>query len=305
MATPEGRPASQRADLTDRRRLQQIQQQQLTESRLNDDFLYWLKNKGPNYLFVILLGLCAVMGWNLWQKKKGEARTAAWADLGSATLPAAYEEVAATHKGIDSVDAWAFLSAADRYMSSIQSGNRFDRQASDADYRLTPELREQWLAEAERLYGQVIGAAQTSGEKEKAGFIIAAHFGKAAVAESRGNLDAAKRELDEAAAAAGTAWEPLARVARERADSLATVATLPRFPTRAELPASTAPASLQSPLEPPVIDENLIRELLTPSAGQPIEVPSGAAPATPPPATPPATPPPGAGGTGSGSGTGK
>ena len=35
------------------KRLNQIQTGTLTESRLNDDFVYWLKTKGLNYLLVV------------------------------------------------------------------------------------------------------------------------------------------------------------------------------------------------------------------------------------------------------------
>lgn len=263
MTTPEERRPTERSDRTDRARLEQIQQQQLTESRLNEDFLNWLKNKGPNYLFVLLLGLCGVMGWNWWQRQKAETRTNAWIDLGSATLPAAYEEVASNYRKVDAVAPLALLGAADRYMNSVLSGARFDRQPTDADHALTPELREQWLAEADRLYGQVLASARTAGERERAGFIIAAHFGRAAVAESRGDLDAARRELESVAAAAGKDWAPLAAIARERIADLDSVAVVLSFPSRAELPqAAGAPTPFQSPL----FDDALIRELLTPSS---------------------------------------
>src|SRR5262245_25193708 len=114
---------------TDRRRLQEIQQQDLTESRLNQEFVDWLKTKGMNWLLVVLLGLCAYMGWNWWRDRQVKAREAAWASFSSATLPAALEEVAATHQGVDSVDALALVVAADRYLGSVQSGVRFDRDA--------------------------------------------------------------------------------------------------------------------------------------------------------------------------------
>jgi hypothetical protein len=265
MAAPDERRPSDRSERTERARLEQIQQQQLTESRLNEDFLHWLKNKGPNYLFVILLGLCGVMGWNWWQAKRAETRTVAWTDLTSATLPAALEEVAASYATVDAVGALALLRAADRYMASIQSGARFDRQIADPDYFVTPELREQWLAEAERLYGQVISTAQVSGARERVGFVISAHFGKAAVAESRGDLERARAELDLAAAAANEHWAPLARIARERMASLDQVASSLSFPKRADLPAPAGPAGLT----PPLIDDSLIRELLTPESTGP------------------------------------
>jgi len=269
MAAPDDRRPTDRSERTERARLEQIQQQQLTESRLNEDFLNWLKNKGPNYLFVVLLGLCGLMGWNWWQAKRTETRSVAWADLTGATLPAALEEVAASYPTVDAVSSLALLRAADRYMASIQSGTRFDRQISDPDYLVTPELRGLWLAEAERLYGQVISTTEASsrgsGERERAGFIISAHFGKAAVAESRGDLDLARAELDRAATVAQPHWAPLAKIARDRIASLDEVAAPLEFPKRADLPAPPTPGGMT----PPLIDDSLIRELLTPEPSGP------------------------------------
>lgn len=52
-------------DPNDKKRLSQVQTQDLTESRLNDDFVYWLKKNGTNTLLVVLIALCAFLGFNL------------------------------------------------------------------------------------------------------------------------------------------------------------------------------------------------------------------------------------------------
>ncbi len=46
----------------DQRRLNQVQTQDLTESRVNDDFVFWLKKHGSNYLLVVLVAAVGVMG---------------------------------------------------------------------------------------------------------------------------------------------------------------------------------------------------------------------------------------------------
>ena len=73
----------------DRNRLSKIQQSDLTESRVNQEFVDWLKTKGLNYALVFMVALCAVMGWNLWKQRQTRVRNEAWQDLGQATLPAA------------------------------------------------------------------------------------------------------------------------------------------------------------------------------------------------------------------------
>ena len=43
----------------DRDRLKEVHQTDLTEGKINEDFVDWLKTKGPTYLLVVLIGLAA------------------------------------------------------------------------------------------------------------------------------------------------------------------------------------------------------------------------------------------------------
>ena len=54
----------------DRNRLKEIHQSDLTESRLNEDFVTWLKTSGPTYLLIILVALCSYVLWIRWQEQK-------------------------------------------------------------------------------------------------------------------------------------------------------------------------------------------------------------------------------------------
>ena len=45
----------------DRERLQQVQQSDLSESRVNEDFILWLKNSGPWYLLAVLVGIAVYL----------------------------------------------------------------------------------------------------------------------------------------------------------------------------------------------------------------------------------------------------
>ena len=73
------------------RRLKNVQQADLSESRLNDDFVLWLKTWGNNILLVLLVIAALAMGWHWWGKQEERARDAAWEELEVATLPAALQ----------------------------------------------------------------------------------------------------------------------------------------------------------------------------------------------------------------------
>ena len=45
----------------DRERLKDIQTADLSESHVNEDFVHWLKTKGPSYLLIIMIVIVAYM----------------------------------------------------------------------------------------------------------------------------------------------------------------------------------------------------------------------------------------------------
>ena len=60
------------------RRLKNVQQADLTESRVNDDFVHWLKTWGNNILLVVLSIAAIAMGWFWWQQRQEQQRSDAW-----------------------------------------------------------------------------------------------------------------------------------------------------------------------------------------------------------------------------------
>ena len=252
-----------RTDQTDRNRLEQIQQTDLTESRVNQDFVDWLKTKGVNWALVVLVVLCGVMGWNLWKQRQQSQRDEAWVDLASATIPAALEDVAARFPKVDSIAPLALLSAADKYLFSVQTGTRFDRDPTAEDYRLTPEVRTEWLQLADGLYAKVIETTPVTAEDfPRKGFVIAAMFGRAAVAECSGDIEAARTFLKDARLESEPQYPQLAALADERLETLDPLSDPVLLPTRAQLP--QAPTA--TPIETPILDQDLIRDLLSPTA---------------------------------------
>ena len=256
-------------------RLKDIQQGTLTESRLNSDFLFWLKTKGPNYLLVAMLVLCGFMGFNWWENRAMQARDGAWNEFLSAQTPQELIEIANKNSGTDSISALATLNAADAYMTSLQTNKRFDREVGAADSALTPELRTEYLAEADRLYAKVEG--EGSHETGPASLLtVAALFGRAAVAETKNDPTQAALYLNQAKDLAAKTYPQLAKVADNRKQSLPELSKIRDMPSRPVDPsaATDSSASTQNLLTP--INGNIPAPL--PIRVKPIENPTTAAP---------------------------
>ncbi len=276
----------------DRKRLGGVQQTDLTEGRINDDFLYWLKTSGPNWLLAVLVVACLMMGWNWWKNREAAARDLAWAELNAADIPSALKDVAAKHGSIDSVATYALLNAGDRYLQSILSGKRFDREATASDASMTPELKAEWLAEADALYLDVIKAAQADPTRGSRGFEIGALFGRAAVAETRGDVSSAKTNLEAIQAVAGDDYPWLVKNAAARLATLGVISSpypIPAAPVAA-LPPVVDPATGLAPTALPAADTEALKLLLgdlsktsSAPAAAPIAVPSPAPESAPAP----------------------
>ena len=73
-------------------RLAQVEQSDLGESQLNEEFVDWLKKWGNQILLAILVVALLGVGWQWLVRTKMETRDAAWATLESAQLPASLED---------------------------------------------------------------------------------------------------------------------------------------------------------------------------------------------------------------------
>ena len=268
-------------------RLSQIKETDLTESRLNEELVTWLKTKGLNWLLLVLLALLGWMGWNLWQQKQAEARDVAWEELAAATLPVSLEEVAVRHGAIDSVAAMAYLSAGDRYLSSIQNGVRFDRTPDQIDFRLDAETRTEFLDAADAAYRNAISAIEAAGRDpngELSPLMMAAWFGRAAIAESRGDLEATEAALRKGRDVAGARYPKVVVWADRRIEDLPNLANPLPIPKQSDLPARETLAPL-----PPSIADDLMRELMAPppvAEAPAADAPTPEAPAADPSAAP-------------------
>lgn len=240
--------------VTDKKRLSQVQTQDLTESRLNDDFVFWLKKHGMNTLLVILIAACAILGWNYWQRKQTEKTATAWSDIMSATLPEALEQAAKDHAEVPQASMMALLRAGDLRLAQLQSG-MLEPEIRDGSGTVTTPAKP--LDEAARKIAQdaadedytkaaEVAVKLAGGDKSKAVLVVVQSlFGRAAIAESRGDLESAKRLLGEAETLSGKDWAPIAKLAKTRIDGLVALSEPFTLPRNADLPveAPAAPAA--------------------------------------------------------------
>ncbi|HAW94942.1 MAG TPA: hypothetical protein DCX60_01580 [Phycisphaerales bacterium] len=223
----------------DQNRLGQVEQTDLSESRVNEEFVDWLKKWGNGILLAVLLVALGGVGWQWLERSANERRDAAWDGLTTAELPSSLVEIADEAEGVDSVSILALMQAADKYLTSIQSGTRFDREPGTDEYKLDAETRKAFLDSADELYGKVIAKV---GDDYKTTFakklyVISALFGQAAIAESRGEIENGKALLARITEIAEPQYPQLAAQAGQRSDSMDVLAVKTSFPAQADLPA--------------------------------------------------------------------
>jgi len=285
------------------KRLKNVQQADLTESRVNDDFVFMLRRFGPNVLIAVLLLVAVLMGVHWYYQRVERERDTAWMDLKQATVPAALLEVASQHPDKGALANFAELTAADTYLLSINRGIRFDREASVSDKDITPEIRAEWLKEADRLYAKVADATKDATTLGGRMMHVAAIFGRAAVAEDRHDVPAAEaflKQIEEVVKATDSA--ALGQVAAERRARLQDVSAEIVFVSNAPLnaaPAGVVPIGAGSPAPVsslPTLDLSLSQGAgaqpdsgTQPTSPQPIDL--GTPASNPPASTPPASNP--------------
>lgn len=232
----------------DRERLQQVQQSDLSESRVNEDFVNWIKTSGPWYLLAILVGIAVYMYLVNLQRAEIREREQAWFDLNEAVMPASLEDVAQRHAEIDSVGTLARLRAANTYLQSLQT-NLAVGSSLEEGTPLSDEDRTFGLAQADRLYKQIV--SEDSGDFGDTITTVSALNGLAAISESQGDIDAARGYYEQAAERADTWYPILAEQSRQRAttaDLYATEILLPDPPSPVTTP-NAIPATQIDPLD--------------------------------------------------------
>jgi hypothetical protein len=247
----------------DRDRLKEVHATDLTESRVNEDFVDWMKNKGPSWLLVILLAVTGYLLIVRWKQHKQLKVEQAWVALADAALPGSKEDVADQHPDVFAVPELALTAAGSQLLRAVQTGQAIDAAGDPLDPtpadtpRLTETERDEYLTRADRVFARV--ADTDDGSLAFTLHAMQALNGRAAIAEARGEAAEAKRLYEAAAARAGDFYPALAKQARARAE---TVETSTGEVTFAE--AAAAPR-LDPPLSPAVI-ESAFQDVLLPPA---------------------------------------
>jgi hypothetical protein len=227
------------------------------ESKLNTEFIDWLRKWNMPILLVVALVALGWVGYQRWQTSRAAEVARAFADMEAAQSPEALRSVAANYEGIRSVSEVARLRAADIYLQSFRTGVKPGSQPQQngqfaAEDLLSEGDRTTMLEQAENLYRMVLQA--TSQQQSKALFAIGSSFGLAAVAESRGDLDAARQHYQRTAELAESGGFPgQAEIARERITKLPELAQPPRLYATSELPKPPAAE------EPIAFDPSMLR----------------------------------------------
>jgi hypothetical protein len=217
-------------------RLKQVQTTDLTDSRLNHEFVAWLKTSGMNYLLMLLLVACAFLAWDWWNRKQGEAIDTAWTELASATSPAALRGVAQTHAAVDGVAELSLLTAGDILLQSARSGLRPGLAAGDEGAELTPEDKANSLLEADAFFAEAVELASARPGFAGKPMMIAGLFGRAAAAEGAGRLDDARTHLEKVVEISTPEYPPLAEQANARLENLDGIGAHASLPNQADLP---------------------------------------------------------------------
>jgi hypothetical protein len=274
----------------------------LEESRLSQDTIDLLTKWGWPILMILALAALGYSGLKYLKTRRADRLDAAFVQLNTAEQsqsPDALLGVASDFADVGAVPHLARLDAADIHLHAARTGVAPGTQLNpdgtpvvdpkaptnpDGTPKESPllseEQRRSHLDAAGRLYQQV--ADDTSRRPEWAILAYGATIGLAAVAESRGDLDAARVHYVRAAEIAKAAGLPdLVAAAESRRDTLDDLKQVPRLYAAADLFGAPKPAP--PPLPPPVAvpvepPPGLVPQ---PSPVQPPPAPAEPAPAPP------------------------
>ena len=221
----------------DRDRLKDIQTAELSESNINEDFVHWLKTKGPSYLLVVMVVIVGYLFYVRYQTNQSQRHGEAWVAFAQAKvsgLPASFEDIATSYSDIDSLRPLGLLSAADGYLKAVLLGQTLSSNAN-VTTALTQEERTFYLQKADALYAEVV--ADDNNTDASTLFAVSGLSGRAAVAESTGNIDTARTFYEAIIVRSADQYPSLAKQAQLRIDTLGALASAISLPTEKEISA--------------------------------------------------------------------
>ena len=234
----------------DRDRLKEIQTADLSQSNVNEDFVLWLKTKGPSYLIIIMIIIVAYLFVVQYKRGKANYRAEAWIaylEANASGLPASHEDVALTYADVDSIGVLGLLNAADLYLRSVIL-NRTIGISTNTAATLTTDDRTFYLEKADDLYRRVV-ALEIDNDISIL-FVVSGLNGRAAVSEATGDIDAARGFYETVIARVETEYPSLANQAKKRIETLAPLAIAMQLPTDAEVTARNNQVMQRYPIYP-------------------------------------------------------
>ncbi len=221
----------------DRDRLKDIQTADLAESQVNEDFVHWLKTKGPSYLLVIMVVIVGYLFYIRYQSSQAQRQGEAWVAYAEARvsgLPTSFEDIATSYSEIGALRPLGLLGAADGYLKSVLLNQTLGSDANSTD-SLTQEDRTFYLQKADALYAKVV--ADDDNTTASTLFAVGGLSGRAAVAEANGDIDSARKYYETVITRAGDQYPALASQAQSRIVSLDSLAAAVDLPTEDEVTA--------------------------------------------------------------------
>lgn len=261
----------------------------LEESRLNTEFIDWLRKYSTPLLLVVAIGAGGYALYNRYKKDKAEKMDQATVELESAlnsASPTNLIAVASDNASRGAVPLLAKLAAADLSLDAFRTGVPAgvilgqNGELPEGVKMLTEDERQAQLTKASELYQSVVdGADSTLGQQLAA---VNATMGLSAVAECKGDFDKARQTYTAAGERAKKiGMTDIAALAQKRIDSLDSIKAAPKLPANGDLHASMRP--VEAPTTTPLSGIQLKDE-----NGNPIEL--NATPTPAPPNAPTSTP---------------
>ena len=258
----------------------------LEESRVNQEFVAFIQKYAMHALLVVAILAFGYRGWQWLQERRVDRANEAFRQLelaGTAETasPDTLIGIAGDFEDVKGVAILARLRAADAYMIAVRRGvhpgaplNPDGTLQNETD-AVTDESRSFLLDNAQREYETV--RQKTTGKPAMAIHEIRALYGLAAVAETRDDVEAAKRYYENVISVAEhNGLTPHPEIARERIETLPQIQNVPHLYAQAELP------PLPWEIEPaPTPDDGAIDDgaELDPDAAPDGDAPAGDAPA--------------------------
>lgn len=274
----------------DQRQTKIVEGAGLEESRLNTDFIDWLRKWGSPIMFAVAVIAGAYAAYSWWQRAQDKAFDEAhlqWQAAAASGSPDNLLRVARENSKRGAVPILATLDAADIYLAAGLRGIAPGGNAETPTDKLSDEDTRKQFDLARGLYSDAL--ALIGSEPKNAIHRFNAQFGLAAALASMGDTADADRVYSEIATSASNSGFPgFAAQAKKQSEWLARAASLPQLASRDAIKPSARPVE-----EAPTTPIELPPELQTLPAGpegpspEPASASPEPAPATPEPVTPP------------------